>query len=111
MGSVSEFGKGFGKFQKPEPASSSWDDRPVFNPLKPNQSVIFNGKQAKHSSMPQPQDVTVQVASILRSRIPASLKGKQIQGTEGIHGGHKKNGFTAPQALEIAASGRAPPAS
>jgi hypothetical protein len=30
----------------------------------------------------------IQEASILRSRIPASHKGKQIQGEDGIHGGH-----------------------
>jgi hypothetical protein len=101
-------------FKNLRAASMLCDGRPIFNPLKPDQPAIFTSQQATsaiQATVPQPQDGTIQEASILRSRIPASHKGKQIQGEEGIHGGHQTNSFVEPHASVSVTSDRAPLAS
>jgi hypothetical protein len=72
----------------------------------PELNRASNACQGNLSMVQKSKEGTVKEDPLPRSRIPANQKGKQIDASEGIHGGQHTDSFLEPQVYCTATSGK-----
>lgn len=100
-----DLAKDLKRLEEQRAGSQACEARPVINPPAtepPELTIKTAASKAIHPMVHEAIEATVKETSLLRSRIPASQKGKQIEAPGSIHGDQHLSSFPVPHAYNTA---------